>query len=85
MTKFGALQMLHASVALGLTLLAPVLSGCNDHSAASPQRPAFVRTEIVRPRPCVARMYGPAVRGKKISTSWWRAVLHQCIRPLIGA
>jgi RND family efflux transporter MFP subunit len=50
MTKFGALQMLHASVALGLTLLAPVLSGCNDHSAASPQRPAFVRTEIVRPQ-----------------------------------
>ena len=50
MTKVGALHVLHASVALGLTLLAPALSGCNDHSAASPQRPAFVRTEIVRPQ-----------------------------------
>jgi len=30
-------------------------------------------------------MYGPAVRSKKILTSWWWAVLHQCIRPLIGA
>jgi len=30
-------------------------------------------------------MYGPAVRSKKISTSWRWAVLHQCIRPLIGA
>ena len=30
-------------------------------------------------------MYGPAVRSKKISASWRRAVLHQCIRPLIGA
>jgi ribonuclease BN (tRNA processing enzyme) len=33
----------------------------------------------------VTRMYGPAVRSKKILTSWRRAVLHQCIRPLIGA
>jgi len=30
-------------------------------------------------------MYGPAVRSKKIPTGWRRAVLHQCIRPLIGA
>jgi hypothetical protein len=25
------------------------------------------------------------VRRKKISTRWWQAVLHQCIRPLNGA
>src|SRR6516162_11430586 len=30
-------------------------------------------------------MYGPTVRCKKISSSWGCAVLHQCIRPLIGA
>jgi len=30
-------------------------------------------------------MYGPAVRSKKISTSWRWTVLHQCIRPLVGA
>jgi hypothetical protein len=29
-------------------------------------------------------MYGPAVRCKRTSSGWWRAVLHQCIRPLIG-
>ena len=32
----------------------------------------------------VTHMYGPAVRRKRIGSSW-RAVLHQCIRPLIGA
>src|ERR1022692_410105 len=30
-------------------------------------------------------MYGPAVRCKWILPSWRLAVLHQCIRPLIGA
>jgi hypothetical protein len=30
-------------------------------------------------------IYGPAVRCKKISSSWRRAVLHQCIRLLFGA
>src|SRR5665811_1669558 len=30
-------------------------------------------------------MYGPAVRCKWILSSWRCAVLHQCIRPLIGA
>src|SRR5450631_323406 len=30
-------------------------------------------------------MYGPAVRCKRFSSSWRLAVLHQCIRPLIGA
>src|ERR1035441_8551808 len=30
-------------------------------------------------------MYGPAVRCKWILPSWRGAVLHQCIRPLIGA
>ena len=30
-------------------------------------------------------LYGPAVRCKKISSSWRRAVLHQCIRLLFGA
>jgi hypothetical protein len=33
----------------------------------------------------VTPMYGPAVRCKRISSSWWLAVLHQCIRPVIGA
>src|SRR5712672_2890657 len=30
-------------------------------------------------------MYGPAVRCKRFSSSCRFAVLHQCIRPLIGA
>jgi len=30
-------------------------------------------------------MYGPAVRRKRSSSSWRLTVLHQCIRPLIGA
>ena len=30
-------------------------------------------------------MYGPAVRRKRSWSSWRWAVLHQCIRPLIGA
>jgi len=33
----------------------------------------------------MTRMYGPAVRCKGISMRRWQAVLHQCIRPLIGA
>ena len=33
----------------------------------------------------LTRMYGPAVRCKWILPSWRYAVLHQCIRPLIGA
>jgi len=32
----------------------------------------------------MTRMYGPAVRCKWILPSWRWAVLHQCIRPLIG-
>jgi hypothetical protein len=35
--------------------------------------------------PSLTRMYGPAARCKKISSNWRLAVLHQCIRPLIGA
>ena len=33
----------------------------------------------------LTRMYGPAVRCKRFSSSWHSAVLHQCIRSLIGA
>src|SRR5450755_1492204 len=33
----------------------------------------------------LTQMYGPAVRCKRFSSSWRLAVLHQCIRPLIGA
>ena len=33
----------------------------------------------------LTRMYGPAVRCKRFSSSWRSAVLHQCIRSLIGA
>jgi RND family efflux transporter MFP subunit len=50
MTNIKNSPLVHMSVALGLTILTPVLGGCNDHSAASPQRRAFVRTEIVRPQ-----------------------------------
>ena len=50
MTKILAVTLKRASVGLALALLAPALSGCNDDSAGSTQRPAFVRTEIVRPR-----------------------------------
>ena len=33
----------------------------------------------------MTHMYGPAVRCKRTSSSWRLAVLHQCIRPLVGA
>ena len=33
----------------------------------------------------LTRMYGPAVRCKRFSSRWHSAVLHQCIRSLIGA
>jgi len=33
----------------------------------------------------LTQMYGPAVRSKKILKSWRSAVLHQCIRPYVGA
>jgi len=33
----------------------------------------------------LTRMYGPAVRCKRFSSSWRWAVLHQCMRPLGGA
>src|ERR1700688_2792659 len=33
----------------------------------------------------LTRMYGPAVHCKRLSSSWHSAVLHQCIRSLIGA
>src|ERR1700681_3479502 len=35
--------------------------------------------------PLLTRMDGPAARCKRFSSSWRLAVLHQCIRPLIGA
>src|SRR6266568_6123204 len=35
--------------------------------------------------PGLTRMYGPAVRRKRFRRSVGVAVLHQCIRPLIGA
>ena len=35
--------------------------------------------------PGVTRMYGPAARRKRFSSICRLAVLHQCIRPLIGA
>jgi hypothetical protein len=33
----------------------------------------------------LTQMYGPAARCKRFSSSWHSAVLHQCIRSLIGA
>jgi hypothetical protein len=41
--------------------------------------PAGVKGDAIDP------MYGPAVRCKRFSRSVGFAVLHQCIRPLIGA
>lgn len=37
------------SAALALALMAPMLSGCNDRSAAAAKPATFVRTEIVQP------------------------------------
>ena len=38
-----------------------------------------------RRRPHMTHMYGPAVHRKRFSSIWRSRVLHQCIRPLIGA
>ena len=50
MAKILAVNLRHVGAGLALALLAPALSACNDDIAGSTQRPAFVRTEIVRPR-----------------------------------
>ena len=44
-----------------------------------------LRYPTIRHRAGFDPMYGPAVRRKRFSSSWRQAVLHQCIRPLIGA
>ena len=53
-----------------------VLPLTNDRFAPKPDLPQMW---------LLTQMYGPAVRCKKISSSWRRAVLHQCIRLLFGA
>jgi membrane fusion protein, multidrug efflux system len=40
----------HFGTALALAVLAAPLAACNDHSATTLERPAFVHTEIVQPR-----------------------------------
>ena len=62
------------------------------HICDKPTRPAWVRFWVFtgplfarQPRRSLTPMYGPAVRRQRFSSSWWQAVLHQCIRPLIGA
>ncbi len=50
MANILAVTLKRVSAGLALALLAPALSACHDDSAGSTQRPAFVRTEIVRPR-----------------------------------
>ena len=50
MAKILAVNLRHVRAGLALALLAAALSACNDDIAGSTQRPAFVRTEIVRPR-----------------------------------
>ena len=50
MANILAVTLKRVSAGLTLALLAPGLSACHDDSAGSTQRPAFVRTEIVRPR-----------------------------------
>jgi membrane fusion protein, multidrug efflux system len=50
MAKILAVNLRRVGAGLALVLLAPALSACVDDIAGSTQRPAFVRTEIVRPR-----------------------------------
>ena len=50
MANILAVTLKRASAGLALALLAPALSACHDDAAGATQRPAFVRTEIVRPR-----------------------------------
>ena len=50
MAKILAVNLRRVGAGLALVLLAPALSACNDDIAGSTQRPAFVRTAIVRPR-----------------------------------
>ena len=50
MANILAVTLKRASAGLALAFLAPALSACHDDSAGSTQHPAFVRTEIVRPR-----------------------------------
>ena len=50
MARILAVNLRHVGAGLALALLTPGLSACNDDIAGSTQRPAFVRTEIVRPR-----------------------------------
>jgi membrane fusion protein, multidrug efflux system len=50
MANILAVTLKRASAGLALALLAPALSACHDYAAGATQRPAFVRTEIVRPR-----------------------------------
>src|SRR5262249_27856181 len=38
-----------------------------------------------RTLPLLTHLYGPAVQCKRFSSTWVDAVLHYCIRPLIGA
>ena len=40
----------HVSIALALALLAAPLAACNDRTASTPERAAFVHTEVVQPR-----------------------------------
>ena len=53
---------------------------------AAPERFAQSRIPLAPQAPSIHDpMYGPAVRRKRFSRSVGFAVLHQCIRPLIGA
>src|SRR5580704_9390741 len=54
----------------------PPISLCQSHPR-SPHSNTSCRT--------LTPMYGPAARCKRFSSSCRVAVLHQCIRPLIGA
>jgi len=40
----------HTSIVLALALLAAPLAACNDRTASTPERAAFVHTEVVQPR-----------------------------------
>src|SRR6266571_2433208 len=55
-----------------------------DEWLADPQHLVPGNTDMLRP-PSLTRMYGPAVRRKRFRRSVGVAVLHQCIRPLLGA
>ena len=74
MAKILAADLRRVGAGLALVLLAPALSACNDDIAGLTQRPAFVRTEIVRPR------VRQTLRRGDVKTAGRRALIEQADR-----